>query len=380
MVYRKFSNTDIRLSQLGFGCMRLPLVDINNPAAVDEKAAAGLLHYAIERGVNYIDTAHPYHREMSERFVGKALTDEYRDRVYLATKLPMWHVKSRQDCDRLFDEQSRRLRTDKIKMYLLHALNKRSWKTVQEHDVLSFLDALKRNGKIHYAGFSFHDELPLFKEIVDAYPWSFCLIHLNYVDCDFQAGVRGLEYAYKKGLAVQIMEPLRGGKLAQHVPEEITAIIARTGRSQTPAQFALRWLFNRVEVCCVLSGMSSLEEVRENADFASSDHVETVSEKEMELYAEARALYRARTRIHCTQCGYCMPCEQKIPISFILELYNDAYMYNSRDDSCRAYRVFIEPENRPDNCIQCGVCEEKCPQQVPIVESLAAAHRLFTED
>jgi len=379
-MYRRFGKTDINVSQLGFGCMRLPLTDAYNPAAIDEQSAAELLHYAIEHGVNYFDTAHPYHREMSERFMGAALSRTYRDRIYLATKLPMWHVKSRQDCDRLFTEQLQRLQTDRIDMYLLHALNKRSWKTVQEHDVLSFLDDLKREGKIRYAGFSFHDDLPLFKEIVDAYPWTVCLIHLNYVDCDYQAGIRGLEYAHKKGLAVQIMEPLRGGKLAQHVPQEILEIIARTGRKQTPAEFALRWLLNRAEVCCVLSGMSSLTEVKENVEFASHDHIDTLSEKEMELYAEARALYRARTRILCTQCGYCLPCEQKLPIAFILELYNDAFMYNSRDASCRAYRVFIKPENRPDKCIQCGACEERCPQKVPIITSLQAAHTLFTED
>lgn len=380
MLYRKFGNTDIGLSQLGFGCMRLPLADTNNPAAIDEKAAAGMLYYAIEHGLNYFDTAHPYHREMSERFVGKVLTDTYRDRIYLATKLPMWHVKSRQDCDRLFAEQLQRLQADNIDMYLLHALNKRSWKTVQEHDVLSFLDGLKRNGKIRFAGFSFHDELPLFREIIDAYPWTFCLIHLNYVDCDYQAGVRGLEYAHKKGLAVQIMEPLRGGKLAQHVPEDIMAIIARTGRSQTPAQFALRWLFHRTEVCCVLSGMSSLQEVRENIDFASHDHINTLTDSEMELYAEARAFYRTRTRIQCTQCGYCMPCQQKIPIAFILELYNDAYMYNAHDDSRRAYSIFVKSENRADKCSECGECEDKCPQKVPVIESLRAAHGLFTRE
>ncbi len=380
MIYRRIQNTDVRISQLGFGCMRLPLTDVYDPTAIDREKAVEMLRYAVEHGLNYFDTAHPYHRETSERFMGSTLSRMYRDRIYLATKLPMWHVKSPEDCNRLFNEQSQRLQTDRIDMYLLHALNKRSWKTVQEHDVLSFLDDLKKRGKIGYAGFSFHDELPLFKEIVDAYPWTVCLIHLNYVDCDYQAGLSGLEYAHKKGIAVQIMEPLRGGKLAQHVPREVQEIIARTGRDQTAAQFALRWLFNRREVCCVLSGMSSPEEVRENIEFASCDHLDTLSDEEMKLYAEARVVYRTRTRINCTQCGYCMPCEQKIPISFILELYNDAHMYNAHDDSCRAYRVFISPENRPDKCTQCGTCEERCPQNVPIIESLQAAHNSFTRD
>ena len=165
--------------------------------------------------------------------------------------------------------------------------------------------------------------------------------------------------------------------VSQHWDGEI---IARTGRDQSAAQFALRWLFNRSEVSCVLSGMSSLDEVRENIEFASHDHIGTLSDEEMKLYAEARAVYQKRTRINCTQCGYCMPCEQKIPISFILELYNDAYMYDARDNSRRAYRVFIKPENRPYKCTQCGTCEERCPQNVPIIESLQEAHESFTQD
>jgi hypothetical protein len=377
MIYRPFGKTGVKLSQLGFGCMRFPLTETHDPTKINEAKTTRMLHYAIDNGINYLDTAWPYHRETSEKFVGKALRGEYRQRVYLATKMPMWLIKAKEDSQKYFDEQLKRLQTDTIDMYHLHALSKNSWKTVKEHDVLSFLDKVRGAGMIRFAGFSFHDDLSLFREIADAYPWSFCLIHLNYVDDDYQAGIKGLEYAYKKGMAVVIMEPLRGGKLANNVPNEILNIIKRTGRVQTPAEFALRWLLNRPEVSCVLSGMSSIQQVKENIKFASKEHISTLTPDESRLYAKAKEFYKERTKILCTQCGYCMPCQQKIPISFIMELYNDAYMYNAFDDSQWAYSVFIKPENQADQCTECGECEEKCPQKIPIAETLKQAHKVL---
>jgi predicted aldo/keto reductase-like oxidoreductase len=379
MIYRPFGNTGVKLSQLGFGAMRFPLVDEYDPKTINESEAADMIRYAIDNGINYVDTAYPYHREMSEKFVGKTLKGEYRDKVYLATKMPVWLVKSKEDSQKHFDEQRQRLQTDIIDMYLLHALNKNFWKTVQDCDVLNFLDRMLAEGKIQYAGFSFHDELPLFKEIVDAYPWTFCLIHLNYVDDDYQAGLEGLEYAYKKGLAIIIMEPLRGGKLANNVPDEVLEIVNHAGRRQTPAEFALRWILNRPEVSCVLSGMSSLEQVKENIRFAAAEHVNTLKDNEFPLYSRAKEFYRAKTKVNCTQCGYCTPCPQKIPISFVFELYNDACMYNAFEDSRWMYKVFIKPEQRADQCTQCKECEEKCPQKIPIAEVLDDCHRLLSD-
>lgn len=379
MIYRPFRDTGIKLSQLGFGAMRFPLIDEYDPKTIDGTEATRMIHYAIDNGVNYVDTAYPYHREMSERFVGKALKGGYRAKIHLATKMPVWLVKAKEDSQKHFDEQLKRLQTDTIDMYLLHALNKNFWKTVQDCDMLNFLDKIQAAGKIRFAGFSFHDELPLFKEIVDAYPWTFCLIHLNYVDDDYQAGIEGLEYAYKKGLAVVIMEPLRGGKLANNVPDKVANIIKQTDCRQTAAEFALRWILNRPEVSCVLSGMSSLEHVRENIRFASEEHVNTLKAEDFHLYARAKEFYRSKTKVNCTQCGYCMPCPQKIPISFILELYNDACMYNAIEDSQWMYKVFIKPENRADQCTQCKECEEKCPQKIPIAEVLEDCHKALVD-
>lgn len=374
MIYRTFGKTNIKLSQLGFGAMRFPLVDEYDPKTIDESEATRMIHNAIDNGINYVDNAYPYHRETSESFVGRALKGGYREKIYLATKMPVWLVKSKEDSQKYFDEQLKRLQTDTIDMYLLHALNKNFWKTVQDCDMLNFLDKMLTAGKIRFAGFSFHDELPLFKEIVDAYPWTFCLIHLNYVDDHYQAGLEGLEYAHKRGLAVVVMEPLRGGKLASNVPDEVSNIIKQAGRVQTPAEFALRWVLNRREVSCVLSGMSSLEQVKENIRFASDEHVNTLTHEEFQLYTRAKEFYRSKTKVNCTQCGYCMPCPQKIPISFILELYNDACMYDAHADSRWMYKVFIKPEFRADQCTQCKECEEKCPQKIPIAEVLEQAH------
>ncbi len=378
MIYRKFGQTDIQLSQLGFGAMRFPLTEEYEPTKIDEAKATEMLYHAIDQGVNIIDTAYPYHRQMSEVFLGKALTGPRRDKVHLSTKLPVWLVKSKDDPQKYLEEQLQRLQTDTIDLYLLHGLNEHSWKTVQENEILDGLDRMLRAGKIRYAGFSFHDALPLFKEIADAYPWTFCLIQLNYVDDREQAGVEGLGYAHEKGMGVMVMEPLRGGKLANRVPHDVLETIKRSRWDETPAQFALRWLWNLPEVACVLSGMSALEHLKENIRFAGVDHVGTLKEKDLQLYKRAKEIYTSRTKVKCAHCGYCQPCAQHVSIPYILELYNDACMFDALVDSRWCYRVFVKPENRADQCTECGECEEKCPQHIPIMETLKTAHEALT--
>jgi predicted aldo/keto reductase-like oxidoreductase len=375
MIYRHFGTTGIELSQIGFGAMRFPLTEEYDPTSIDEVKATEMLYYAIDHGMNYVDNAWPYHRETSEKFLGKALRRGYRDKVYLATKMPMWLIKSKEDRQKCFDEQRRRLQSDTIDMYLLHSLGTNSWKTARQYDVLDFLEKMKAQDKIGYIGFSFHDTTDVFKEIVNAYPWTFCLIFLNYVDDEFQAGIAGLEYAHRKGLAVMIMEPLRGGKLCRNAPPEIIRIITETGRTQTAAEFALRWLLDRPDVCCVLSGMTTLDHVKQNVKFASIEHRDTLSHQEKKLYAQAKSFFKARTKVPCTECGYCSVCPQKIPIPYILNLYNDAHMYDAFEQSRWMYRVFIKPENRADNCTACGECEEKCPQNIKIAQVLEKAHQ-----
>ena len=291
--------------------------------------------------------------------------------------MPVWLVKSKDDAQKYIEEQLRRLQTDVVDLYLLHGLDESSWKIVQENDILGFLERVQRAGKIRHAGFSFHDALPLFKEIIDAYPWKFCLIQINYVDDREQAGIEGLEYAHEKGMGVMVMEPLRGGKLANHIPHDVLEVIKRSRWNDTPAHFALRWIWNRPEVGCMLSGMTTLEQVKENIRFASEDHVGTLTEEDLTVYARAKEIYRSRMKVNCTRCGYCVPCAQHISIPYVLELYNDACVFDALEDSRWCYRVFVKPESRADQCTECGECEEKCPQHIPIIEALKAAHDML---
>ncbi len=377
MVYRNLGQTGIKISQLGFGCMRFPLLDENDFKSINKPEATKLLYYAIDNGINLLDTAYGYHSGESEVFLGEVLTPEYRKKIYLATKLPVYLVKEKGDSEKYLNEQLSKLKTDTIDMYLLHGLNKDFWQTVQKFDILKFLDDSLNSGKIRYAGFSFHDEFPLLEEIINSYPWSFCLLHINYVDNDIQAGIKGLEYAHGKGLGVMIMEPLRGGKLAKNVPEEVLKIIFQSKFKQTPVEFAFRYLYNYPEVSCVLSGMSSIEQVKENIKFASQEHKNTLDENEIELYKKTKDFFKSRIKINCTGCNYCAECPQKIPISFIFEIYNDAYMYNAFDESKRMYKMFIKEERKADKCAECGQCEEICPQKIEIVKQLKNAHQTF---
>ena len=300
MLYREIGKTGEKVSILGFGCMRLPIIN-NDPENIDEEKAEEMFEYAVENGINYFDTAFPYHSSQrseggaSEVFVGKALK-KHRDKLNIATKLPSWLIKSRGDMDRYLDLQLERLQADHIDFYLMHCMNVTFWGNLKKNDVFNFIESAISDGRIRYAGFSFHDELPLFKEIVDAYNWSFCQIQYNYKDEKYQAGLEGLNYAHAKGLGTIIMEPLRGGGLANVVPSDIQQIWDKAEIKRSPVDWALSFLWNKPEINLVLSGMSALEHVTENIKIAEKGLANCLSEKDLALIQEVKKIYEARSR------------------------------------------------------------------------------------
>jgi len=288
MQYRTFGRLDWKPSALGFGAMRLPILD-DDQGQIDEPEATRMIHYAIDHGVNYVDTAYTYHREMSERFLGKVLQGGYRERVRLATKMPCWKVESAADFDRFLDEQLERLQTEFVDFYLLHSLNAGSWAKVRDLGVLAWAEGALADGRIGHLGFSFHDRLEVFQEIVDASDlWTFCQIQYNYMDVDEQAGTRGLKYAAGKGLAVVIMEPIRGGQLAGQVPPSVQALWDSAPVRRSPADWALQWVWNQPEVSLLLSGMSTFEQVVQNVESASRSGVGLLSDAELALIERVR--------------------------------------------------------------------------------------------
>jgi predicted aldo/keto reductase-like oxidoreductase len=365
MKFRRFGKMDWQVSALGFGAMRLPVVG-DDHSKVDEPEAIKMIRYAIDHGVNYVDTAYPYHGGNGEIVVGKALKDGYREKVRLATKMPIWLINSKEDMDRVFNEQLKKLQTEHVDFYLLHALNKDSWLKIKNLDVFDWAERVISEGRIKYLGFSFHDDFEVFKEIIDAYDkWTLCQIQYNYENEEVQAGTRGLKYAAGKGLAVVIMEPLLGGALA-NPPPAVKQIWDEAGKN--PVEMALKWLWNKPEVSVVLSGMSTMEQVKQNIEFASRSGVGLLTEEDLKLVARVHTVYKKLRPIPCTKCGYCMPCPNGVDIPWNFEVYNNGVAYNSMGASKWAYNNNIPAEKRASACVGCRTCEEKCPQKIKISE------------
>jgi len=374
--YRKFGKLDYQISALGFGCMRLPTQDNKIMSGdIDEKESVWLIRSAIDRGVNYIDTAYPYHGGNSEIVTGKALKDGYRNKVKLATKSPLWSVASPGDFDKFLNEQLKKLQTEHIDFYLLHGINKKRWEdTILKLGLLKKAEMAIADGRIGHIGFSFHDKYDSFKLIVDGYErWDFCQIQYNYMDIENQAGTKGLRYAASKGLAVVVMEPLLGGKLA-NPPPKVRKIFEEYSIKRSPAQWALQWIWNQPEVTCLLSGMSKMQQLDENLQAAELLSTQPLSPKDLKLIEQVRSAFLKRTAVPCTKCGYCLPCPQGVNIPWILELYNNGIIYDDMPASRFAYGRFVPEAQRANLCNQCGQCEEKCPQGIKPGKLMSEIH------
>jgi predicted aldo/keto reductase-like oxidoreductase len=367
MLYRTVPKTGDNLSILGFGYMRLPA---KKGGGIDEERAIRQLRYAIDNGINYVDTAPAYHFGKSEKVLARALADGYREKVRIATKLPPWSVHSQQDMDRILDSQLATLHTDHIDYYLLHSLSKSTWEKMKTLGACEFLTEAKNDGRIKNAGFSFHGDTASLKEIVDAYNWEFCQIQYNYLDENNQAGTEGLVYAAEKHLAVMIMEPIRGGNLAGQVPDEIKKIWDESPIKRSPAEWALRWVWNHPEVTVVLSGMNDELHIDENLRVANEALPNSISPPELAIITRVRDTYQRLMKVGCTGCGYCMPCPSGVDIPGCFSLYNAHHLF-PHDRSAKFHYLgrhggLLSGVSYAGLCKNCGKCEKICPQHLPI--------------
>jgi predicted aldo/keto reductase-like oxidoreductase len=376
MQYRKFGKLKWKSSALGFGCMRFPLID-SDSSHIDEVQSSKMLEYAINQGVNYFDTAYPYHGGQSEIFLGNFLKNGYREKVKLATKLPTWLTEKTSDFDTYLNEQLEKLQTEYVDFYLLHGLNGNRWRKLLELDVLKWSEKAISDGRIKHLGFSFHDDYDAFKQIVDGYEhWVFAQIQYNYMDIENQAGTRGLRYAASKGLAIVIMEPILGGRLVDP-PSPVQKLWDQAEIKRKPADWALQWLWDQPEISLVLSGMSNLKQVKENIASATQSDISMLDFEELKLVNEIRAMYNQLSPIPCTKCEYCLPCPSGVNIPRNFEIYNQGMMYDKMDQAQTAYNKWLPSEQNASNCQECQDCEVLCPQQINISNWMPKIHQLL---
>ncbi|TET59189.1 MAG: aldo/keto reductase [Promethearchaeota archaeon] len=396
MKYRKMGSLNWDVSVLGFGAMRFPMID---QTTVNEEEAIKMIRYAIDNGVNYIDTAYPYHNGESEVIVGKALKEGYREKVYLTTKLPMWAVKNSEDFDKFLSEQIDRLQSNPD-IYLFHGLTKNRLEKIKKLNLIEKMEDAKERGSFKYIGFSFHDNFEVFKEIIDYYKWDCCQIQFNYLDVEYQAGTKGVEYAGSKNIALIIMEPIRGGKLAitedkLDTKPELRIILDNSKTKRTLADWALQFVWNYPEVCVVLSGMSNMQQVKENIESANNSAINSITKDELKTISKLRKTYDKYDLVPCTSCRYCLPCPNGVSITWIFRLLNElGYWGEERKDRLLFFydRMAKTPEELEKRlleeeevegaaslCIQCGECLEKCPQQIDIPDMMERVNGIFKE-
>jgi predicted aldo/keto reductase-like oxidoreductase len=380
MLYREMGKTGEKVSILGFGCMRLPIR--GSYVKIDVEKASNILNYALDQGINYLDTAYPYHGIStshggnSEIFLGEYLTESSRrDEVYLATKLPTWRLENEGDMENFLTQQLKRLQTDYIDFYLLHSLKEKQWFHLEDLGVLEFLDQAVSDGRIKYTGFSSHDETDFIKEVVDSYQWDMCQIQYNYLDENIQAGKEGLNYAAEKGLGVVVMEPLKGGVLADYVPSEVQKIWDNAPLKRTPAEWAFSYLWDIPEISVVLSGMNTMEQLQENLQTAENGLPRSLTPKEIKLMEEVKEVYHGKISVECSKCGYCMPCPSGINIPQCLSYLNQAGMFEDYSEVKNQYYFMLKDTEMAGNCLECGLCEELCSQHIHIREELKKVAR-----
>ncbi|MDR2643618.1 MAG: aldo/keto reductase [Planctomycetaceae bacterium] len=383
MNYRTFGKDERKVSALGIGCMRLPTTSGKTDGTVIEKEAKRMIRRGIDAGINYIDTAKVYHDGRSEAIVGDILQDGYRKKVLIATKLPLWDVKNKNDADKIFDEQRRDLKTDRIDVYLLHNIQRSYWSTVQKNNLIEWGAKKKEAGDIGYFGFSFHDSYDFFVDVVDEYEgWDFCQLQYNYVGESVQAGRLGVNYASKRGLSVVVMEPLLGGCLANPIGKmaELFEWNQHEGFDYQPVDLALRWIWDQPQISVVLSGMSAYNQLEQNLKIASKKDYDKLSKDELSFIMYLQRVYDQSLPIKCTKCRYCMPCPDGVDIPLNFELYNNHFVMTQMKKDAAINKILYDSmpkKQKAISCVKCGKCEKICPQKLPIRNHMKTIQTTF---
>lgn len=364
MEYREMKNTGIKPSLLGFGCMRFPLLENGK---IDRIKAEEMMDVAIKAGVTYIDTAYPYHEQESELFVGEFLKKYPRDSFYLATKCSLWYIETHEDAIKMFENQLNRLQVEYFDFYLIHSLSRDLWDKALKLGVLDYLIEMKKAGKIRQLGFSFHDEFPVFEEILRYHNWDFCQIQLNYIDTDIQAGMKGVHLAEELGIPLVIMEPIKGGTLAR-LSDDMEAKFKQAHPEWSISSWALRWVASLDNVKVILSGMSTMYHVTDNLN--TFNNFEKLNLDEQTIVKEVADMIHSRKKNGCTGCNYCMPCPFGVNIPRNFRIWNDLGVFGDVNKAKKRYFTHCPPEQRSDMCTWCGACEPLCPQSISIREDL----------
>ena len=378
MKNRLIKKTGDEISPLGFGAMRLPLKN----GKIDRAKAKDLIYYAIDNGVNFIDTAYLYGD--SESFLGEILTEEIRPKVKICTKLPSINVRKYEDMEKLLNEQLKRLQIDCIDYYLIHAIDLKTFNRLLKRDLVNFISKAKADGKIKHIGFSYHGPKEEFEIIVDGYDWDVVMVQYNYFDENVQASMEGIEYAASKNMGVFVMEPLKGGILAGKMPNEVEAIFKKADSNKSNAQWALEWVLNNRNVTCVLSGMNNFEQLDENLAIANKTTPLSMSFEDLETVELVKRVMRNSLKINCSTCGYCMPCPQGVNIPECMKIYNEKYLFGHKgfvNQSLIDYYQYVGgimgSEGNAGKCNACGKCLRKCPQKLDIINELKKVKKEF---
>ncbi len=378
MLYRPFGRQGFDVSTFGMGCMRLPQkTEADGTTHIDHEESIRMIRYAIDNGVNYLDTSCVYNNGESEQVIGEALQDGYRKKVHIATKVPPRILKQSNDEMReILEGSMKRLGVDFIDAYLIHHLDKVQWQRAKQLNVLDMMEKFKSEGLIGSVCFSYHGQLPTFRDIVNSYDWAMCQVQHNFLDGDREVTDEGINLAYEKGMAFVVMEPLRGGRLVNATPE-VKALYETFPIKRSAAEWAFRYVYNYPQISCILSGVSTMEQLVENIAIFQNAYPNVMTPEEKKLIQDVKASYEKRIRVGCTGCEYCLPCPNNVPIPSIFSAYNKVYMFDDLAAGKRDYARASARHGGADRCIECGVCESHCPQSLNIIEELKNAHKML---